>query len=131
MVMKIKFKSRHLKFNLIFGIFWIIFFILGTILQDELHWMDFGYLVIAVLYLGLYFYQRGNQYLIIENGFIKFNRPFGSKLDLTEVKAIRKFAGDYILKSDKKDFTITTQLIEPESLAILNSELNKLGVEWI
>lgn len=129
--MKIKFKSRHLKCNLIFGIFWIIFFILGTILQDELHWMDFGYLVIAVLYLGLYFYQRGNQYLIIENGSIKFNRPFGSKLDLTEVKAIRKFAGDYILKSDKKDFTINTQLIEPESLAILNSELNKMGVEWI
>ena len=93
--------------------------------------MDFGYLVISVLYLGLYFYQRENQYLILENGYIKYNRPFGSKLDLSEVKAIRKFAGDYILKSDNKDFTIDTQLIDPESLVNLNTELNKLEVDWI
>jgi len=129
--MKIKFKNRFIKFNLIFGILWIFFFILATFFKDELNWMDFGYLVISVLYLGLYFYQRENQYLILENGYIKYNRPFGSKLDLSEVKAIRKFAGDYILKSDNKDFTIDTQLIDPESLVNLNTELNKLEVDWI
>ena len=84
----------------------------------------------SVLYLGLYFYQKENQYLVIENGFIKYNRPFGSKLDLSEVKAIRKFAGDYILKSDNKDFTIDTQLVAPESLVALKAELNKLEVDW-
>ena len=131
MGMKIKFKNRHLKFNLIFGIFWIFFFILATFFKDELHWMDFGYLVISVLYLGLYFYQRENQYLIIENGYIKYNRPFGSKFDLSEVTAIRKFAGDYILKSDNKDFTINTQMVDPDSMSALNTELEKLNVEWI
>lgn len=128
--MKIKFKSRHIKFNLIFGIFWIIFFILGVFVKEETHWIDYGYLLMSVLYLGLYFYQKENQYLVIENGFIKYNRPFGSKLDLSEVKAIRKFAGDYILKSDNKDFTIDTQLVDPDSLVALNAELNKLEVDW-
>lgn len=129
--MKIKYKSRNVKINLIFGIFWIIFFILGIFLRDELHWIDYGYLVMAVLYLSLYFYQREKQYLLIENGFIKYNTLYGRKLNLSEIKAIRKFAGDYILKSDEKDFKIDTQVIDPDSLAILNSELNKLEVDWI
>lgn len=85
----------------------------------------------SVLYLGLYFYQRENQYLLIENGFIKYNTLYGRKLDLSEIKAIRKFAGDYVLKSDKKDFKIDTQVIDPDSLVHLNAELNKLEVDWI
>lgn len=129
--MKFKYKNRHIKINLILGILWIIFFILAVFVKDDPHWVDYGYLLMSVLYLCLYFYQRANQYLIFENGFIKYNRPFASQFDLSEITSIRKFAGDYILKSAKKDFTINTQLIEPESLADLNTELNKLEVEWI
>jgi len=36
--------------------------------------------------------------LTIENGIINVNGPFGKKLNLTEIKRIKKFAGDYIRK---------------------------------
>ena len=41
-----------------------------------------------------------------------------------------KSPGDYIIKTDNKELTINTQIIEPNSLAELNAELEKLNVEW-
>ena len=87
-------------------------------------------LVISLMYLGTYFYQKNYKYLTIENGIINVNGPFGKKLILTEIKRIKKFAGDYILKTDEKELTINTQIIDPNSLAELNAELEKLNVEW-
>ena len=58
------------------------------------------------------------------------NSPFGKKLNLIEIKRIKKFAGDYILKTDEKELAINTQIINPSSLAELNAVLEKLNVEW-
>ena len=78
----------------------------------------------------MYFYEYFNQYLTIGNGIIKINSPFGKKMNLAEIKRIKKFAGDYILKTEKAELTINTQMIDPNSLAELNAELEKLNVEW-
>src|SRR5690606_7589771 len=128
--MKINFRKRYIKINLIFGILWIVFFILGIFIKDDFHWINYGYLLMAVLYSGLYIYQKERQYLLIEKGFIKYNRPNGKQVNLSEIKAIKKFAGDYILKSDKDDFRIDTQVIDPASLEDLNAALHKLEVDW-
>ena len=128
--MRIGYKKKHMNINLIFGLIWLVWFFIGILTKDEPNWTDYGWIVISAMYLIGYFYQRQNKYLTIENGIIKINSPFGKKLNLTEIKRIKKFAGDYILKSDKKDLTINTQIIDPNSLAELNAELEKLNVEW-
>ncbi len=76
------------------------------------------------------FLREKESYLTIENGIISVNQPFGKKINLTEIKRIKKLGGDYILKSDKKELTINTQIIDPNSLAELNTALKKLNVEW-
>lgn len=128
--MKIKYKTRNLKANLILGLIWLGWFLVIIFIKEDPHWADYGWGIMSIMYLGLYFYQKQNQYLIIENGFIKYNKPFGSKLNLTDIKKIKNFAGDYILKTEKKDFTINTQIIDPDSLIKLNTELKKLEVDW-
>jgi len=128
--MEIKYKKRHLNVNLISGFFWLIWFLIGVFGKEEPNWTDYGWIFISLMYLGLYFYQKNYKYLTIENGIINVNGPFGKKLNLTEIKRIKKFAGDYIIKTDKKELTINTQIIEPNSLAELNAELEKLNVEW-
>ena len=65
-----------------------------------------------------------------ENGEIKVNGPLGKKLNLTDIKRIKKFAGDYIIKTDKKELTINTQVIEPNLLAELNKIVEKLDIQW-
>jgi hypothetical protein len=128
--MRIGYKKRHMNTNLIFGLVWLVWFFIRILTKDEPNWTDYGWIVISAMYLIVYFYQRQNKYLTIENGIIKVNDPFGKKLNLTEIKRIKKFAGDYILKSDKKELTINTQIIDPNSLAELNAELEKLNAEW-
>ena len=128
--MKIQYKKRQLNFNLIFGIIWLTYFLIQLIFDEEIHWIDYGWILISLAYFGIYFYQKKYKYVSIENGILTVNGPLGKKLNLTEIKRIKKFAGDYILKSDKKDLTINTQIIDPNSLAELNAKLEKLNVEW-
>lgn len=128
--MKIGYKKKHLNVNLIIGLVWFIWFFVGVFGKEEPNWTDYGWIFISLMYLGLYFYQKNYKYLTIENGIINVNGPFGKKLNLTEIKRVKKFAGDYILKTDKKELTINTQIIDPNSLAELNAELEKLNVEW-
>ena len=130
MKMRIKYKPKHLNINLIFGLFWLIWFFIGVFGKEEPNWTDYGWIVISIMYLGMYFYQKNYNYLTIENGFIKQNWPFGKKMNLNEIKRIRHFAGDYILKSENKELTINIQLIDEESLLELKTELKKLNAEW-
>jgi hypothetical protein len=128
--MKIGYKKRQMNINLILGLIWLVWFFIGILTTDKPNWTNYGWIVISAMYLSLYFYQRQNKYLTIENGFIKENSPFGKKINLTDIKQIKKFAGDYIIKTEKTKLTINTQIIDPNSLAELKNELNKLNVEW-
>lgn len=128
--MKIKHKRRQLKINLIIGIFWLFYFIILLNINEKNHWIDYGWILISLMCFINYFYQKKYNYVVIKNGVINVNGPLGKKLNLTEIKRIKKFAGDYILKTDKKELTINTQFIEPNSLVELNAELEKLNIEW-
>ena len=128
--MKIGYKKRHLNINLILGIIWLVWFFVFDFNKEEMNWTDYGWLVISIAYLSIYFYQKKYKYVSIENGILTVNGPIGKKLNLTEIKRIKKFAGDYILKTDKKELTINTQIIDPNSLAELNAVFGKLNVEW-
>ena len=119
-----------MNINLIFGLIWFTWFFIIILTKEKTSWLDYGWIVISFIYLSLYFYQRQYKYLSIENGFIVENRPFGKKINLNDVKQIKNFAGDYILKTEKDELTINTQIIEPNSLTELRNELDKLNIEW-
>ncbi len=122
--MKIRFKKKRLRVNLILGIVWIGLGTLSIVTDDEIRWTDYGYLVIGMLYIGHYLYDLTNQYLTIENGTIRKNGLYGlgKKLNLDEINWIKKFGEDYTLKTKKKDLKINTELIDKDSL----NELNKI-----
>ena len=128
--MKIHYKKRQLNFNLTFGIIWLSFFLLQLSYDDELHWTDYGWIFISLAYFGFYFYQKKYKYLTINHGILTVNGPFGKTINLNEIKRIKKFAGDYILKTENQELIINTHVIDPNSLTKLNSELEKLQVEW-
>jgi len=128
--MIIAYKKRRLNVNLVFGIIWLVFGLLGVFTKENTYWTDYGFLAISVLYFALYYYYRQQGYLKIENGMMIMNGSFGKKIKLTDIREIKKFAGDYIIKTDKKELGINTQLIDTKSLTALNEELAKLNVMW-
>lgn len=82
-----------------------------------------------MFYIGYYLYDLTNQYLTIENGTIRKNGLYGlgKKLNLDEINWIKKFAGDYTLKTKKGDLKINTELIDKDSLYELNKILAGLN----
>lgn len=128
--MKIAYKRKFLRSNLILGILWSAVGILQVVFGDQPRWLDFMWFILGAAYLGMTFYNSRYKYLTIEDGVIKENWPFGKEVALNTILQIRKFAGDYTLKTGGKHLKINTQIIDPQALAQLNRELEKLDVEW-
>jgi len=127
---KIKFKRKRLIAHFVLGILWIVIGTLSILTDDKIRWSDYVFLVIGVLYVGHYLYDQKNQYLIIENGTIQQNSLYGfrKKLNLDDINWIKKFAGDYTLKTEQKELKINTELIDKNSLSELNKILAELNL---
>jgi hypothetical protein len=126
--MKIRFTKKRLKHYLIFGILWLVLGTTAVIFNSD-NIFNYGYLIIGILYFGTYLFENNKHYLTIENGTISKNHLIPKKINLNEIKRIKKFAGDYILKTDSTELRINTELIEKNSLAELNTVLENLNLE--
>lgn len=117
--------------NSAYLIFGIILLILGTtaIILDSGNIFKYGYTFIGILFLGSYLFENSKQYLSIENGTISKNHLVPKTIKLNEIMSIKKFAGDYILKTKTTELTISTELIEKSSLAKLDAVLENLNLE--
>jgi hypothetical protein len=113
---------------LIFGIIWLVFGTTAVIINSE-NVFNYGYIIMGILYLGTYLFENNKHYLTIENGTISKNHLIPKKINLNEIKRVKKFAGDYILKTDSTELRINTELIEEKSLAELNTVLENLNLE--
>ena len=128
--LKIRFKKKRLYANLIIGVIWLVFAVIILFTEEENHWMIYVYPIIGFLYLGQYWYDSTFQYLIIDDNTIQRNIFYGTnrKIALKDITWIKKFAGDYILKSDTKDMHIDLRLIDESSLDELNKVLANLNL---
>ena len=128
--LKIRFKKKRLYANLIIGVIWLVFAVIILFTEEENHWMIYVYPIIGFLYLGQYWYDSTFQYLIIDDNTIQRNIFYGTnrKIALKDITWIKKFAGDYILKSDQKDMHIDLRLIDESSLDELNKVLANLNL---
>ena len=128
--MKIRLKKSRFYSNIIPGVIWIALGII-TLLEDEnLRWLDYGYLVIGFLYIGYFLFDLTNQYLIIENGIIRKNilYGFGKEIRLDEINSIEKVAGDYRLSAGATKMKIKADLIEENSRVELKRILDELNL---
>ena len=126
--MKIKYKKKRFTQNLTFSIIWTVLGFLNLQYSDNNNWTDYGYLFVALLYWFGYVMEKRNQYLTVDNESIKENSPFGKKINLSEISWIKKYAGDYILKTNREKMKIHTEIIDENSLAHLNRTLQKLNL---
>lgn len=128
--MKIKFKKKRLHLNLILGVTWLILGTFSLATDDKIRWTYYVYLVIGILYVTSFFYNLTNQYLTVEKGTIRKNGlyGFGKKINLNEINWIKKFAGDYTLKTEQRELKINTELIDKDSLTALNNILAELDL---
>ena len=134
---KIRYSKERLRINLRMGIFFIsigIILVLLSYLTGE--WKEISIKSVGVGQFGagifmiiLYYFENRKQYLTMENGELTKNTLFPKKIKLNQIKSIREFAGDLKLITDKNEFVIDTQIIDPNSLVELKNELNKYNLK--
>src|SRR5436190_23906561 len=121
MMIKINYTKQRLNSNLKNGIFWgimgLIITIAGSVFSIEIKGIGIvpigmGQITLGIFSLIFYLYERQKQYLTLENGFLIMNSLIAKKVNLNEVKKMKKFGGDYILKTDESEFIIDTQVID-------------------
>ncbi|MDB4252200.1 hypothetical protein N9839_02530 [Flavobacteriaceae bacterium] len=127
--MKILYSKKKRKIDLFQGLFWILLGVLGLLFSDRKNVFFYLYLIMGLIHIYLYF--KVKYYLSIENNIIKQNYIFGKKMDLSEIKSIKHFAGEYILRTYKRKMTINISCVDQSSLLDLTTELKKLDVKWI
>jgi hypothetical protein len=125
--MKIRFTNKRLRYNLIFGILYVALGVVAIIF-DSNNFFNYLWTVLGTIHIGTYLFENKKQYLTIENGIISKNQLIPKKINLNEIKRIKKFAGDYILKTDSTELRINTELIEKSSLLELNTVLENLNL---
>ena len=131
--MIIRFTRKRTMSFLILGLLWLAIG-MGSFLAfhfEEVE-QDFHVFFVVLAFLNTLFYltQYFNQYLTLKNNFIIQNFPFGKKINLSEIKEIKRFAGDYQLKKDQTTLTINTTIIAKDSLKKLTVALEELNLVW-
>ena len=128
MKMKIRYIKKRQYFNLFYGLAWGALGIVKLFSNTSFDGLDYVWLTMAGLSMVLFLYDYKNQYLTIVDGMIYRIPVVGKKIKLKDIVQIKKFAGDYILKTNNKELTINTQLIDKESLNDLNAMLAQLDL---
>jgi len=136
--MKIKYSKESLNFYYRFGLYSLIVGALMTIVftvfidsnKLELDSAGIGLISGGIFSLTFYYYRMKKQYLTISRGILTKNTGISKKINLSEISSIKKFAGDYKLKTSKAELIINTEIIDRNSLTKLNTELEKLNLEW-
>ena len=126
--MKILYSKKRRKYDLFQGLFWILLFILG-LLSDRKNVFFYLYLIMGLIHI--YLYLKVKYYLTIENNLIKQNYIFGKKIDLSEIKSIKHFAGEYILRTDTRKMIINLSWVDQNSHSELKGELKRLKAQWV
>ena len=127
--MKILYSKKKRKYELFQGLFWILLFVLGLLFSDRKNIFFYLYLLMGLIHI--YLYLKVKYYLTIENNLIKQNYIFGKKIDLSEIKSIKHFAGEYILRTDTRKMKINISWVDQSSLVDLKCELKKLDAQWV
>ncbi len=112
--MRIRFKPRILRLNLILGLIWLIFGVLW-LWQGTLLVLVAGYLMLALLYLTVFGFMYLKPYLIIEKGMLTKNGLQPKRIRLADIDQIKKVDGEMILKTKDDTLKINTYYLDNES----------------
>ena len=127
--MKILYSKKSRKYDLFQGLFWILIGILSVIFSEKNNLLFYLYTPMGFIYL--YLYIKVKYYLSIENNIIKQNYIFGKKMKFSEIKSIKHFAGEYILRTDTRKMIINLSLVDQNSHSELKGELKRLKAQWV
>jgi hypothetical protein len=133
---ELKGSKKQIRYYLLSGMVFIIFDLLfdsNFKFSPELALNSTGaYFVFMSLFFIIYYQIISKKgYAVLKINLLSKTGLFQKKINLMEVNNVRRFAGDYIFKKDKKElFILDTQRCDPNDINLLMREIDKRGISW-
>ncbi len=119
---------KNLRYNIIVGGLFILLAGIELIASNEIRYFN---ITLALLYIAPYFYHKKVPFLTIQKGVLKQNWWFGKSIDSKDINEIKYFAGEYIIRSQKKELRIDTHIIDPRDQPLLTDFLRTHQDKWV
>lgn len=128
--MKVNFSKWRLNINLYLGLLWSFMgaFRLKELLDgSEFLWYNTLFIVLGPIYLLIYFFQKKNGLLQIDEQRIKLFGPPNKTIAFNELSEIKFSAGDYIFKNlAGKNITVAKESIASGEREAFETKFRKI-----
>lgn len=128
MDIKLRYNIKNQRYFIIAGGLFILLAGIELIASNEIRYFN---ITLALLYIAPYFYHKKVPFLTIQKGFLKQNWWFGKSIDSKDINEIKYFAGEYIIRSQKKELRIDTHIIDPRDQPLLTDFLRTHQDKWV
>ena len=119
---------KNQRYFIIVGGLFILLAGIELIASNEIRYFN---ITLALLYIAPYFYHKKVPFLTIQKGVFKQNWWFGKSIDSKDINEIKYFAGEYIIRSQKKELRIDTHIIDPRDQPLLTDFLRTHQDKWV
>jgi len=128
MDIKLRYNIKNQRFYIIVGGLFILLAGIELIASNEIRYFN---ITLALLYIAPYFYHKKVPFLTIQKGVLKQNWWFGKSIDSKDINEIKYFAGEYIIRSQKKELRIDTHIINPRDQPLITDFLRTHQDKWV
>ena len=128
MDIKLRYNIKNQRYYIIAGGLFILLAGIELIASNEIRYFN---ITLALLYIAPYFYHKKVPFLTIQKGVLKQNWWFGKSIDSKDINEIKYFAGEYIIRSQKKELRIDTHIIDPRDQPLLTDFLRTHQDKWV
>jgi hypothetical protein len=128
MDIKLRYNIKNQRYYIIVGGLFILLAGIELIASNEIRYFN---ITLALLYIAPYFYHKKVPFLTIQKGVFKQNWWFGKSIDSKDINEIKYFAGEYIIRSQKKELRIDTHIIDPRDQPLLTDFLRTHQDKWV
>ncbi len=128
MDIKLRYNIKNQRYFIIAGGLFILLAGIELIASNEIRYFN---ITLALLYIAPYFYHKKVPFLTIQKGVLKQNWWFGKSIDSKDINEIKYFAGEYIIRSQKKELRIDTHIIDPRDQPLITDFLRTHQDKWV
>jgi hypothetical protein len=128
MDIKLSYNIKNQRYFIIAGGLFILLAGIELIASNEIRYFN---ITLALLYIAPYFYHKKVPFLTIQKGVLKQNWWFGKSIDSKDINEIKYFAGEYIIRSQKKELRIDTHIINPRDQPLITDFLRTHQDKWV
>ncbi len=114
----IKYNKSQFKGSFYVSLLWFLFVLINLFVTPDLHWKDFLYVILGVIYILIFFFDTEKNYVIINEENIVVKCILNRKIRLDQINDISYEMNFIVISTNRTTVKINLNLIQKDDLDI-------------